>query len=57
MPGEKFAGEVSGKILGKLNTVKNYLSGARSCALHGGGQKVPGENPAEGVLAVGVQIR
>ena len=41
----------------KTEHLQNYLSGARASALHGGGQKVPGENPAEGVLAVGVQIR
>ena len=47
----------SGFNFGKTEYLQNYLSGARSCALHGGGQKVPGENPAEGVLAVCVQIR
>ena len=43
--------------MGNIKYLQNYLSGARASALHGGGQKVPGENPAEGVLAVGVQIR
>ena len=34
-----------------------YLSCARTTALHCGGQKMPGKDPAKGVLAVRVQVR